>query len=419
MAVNKKTGYSGVENHGDQVRVVFMFEGQRCREPVATAKQTPAGYAKANALREEILQKIKHGVFRYEEYFPHSKRVKKFENPKTFKEVADKWLASKDLDCKDSTLKAFKSQIEYWNEQFGEKEIRAITYFDLKDALKKKKDAGVSAKTRNNYLVPVRGIFDAAFVSGYITTDPSARMRNAQIDKPEPDPFTPTEMHKILAHMRDHFPESVWNYFAFAFGTGLRPSELIELRWSDIDIDERKAHVSRAKVGTKVQPTKTRAKWPVKLTDLAYEALVRQSVLTRLKGPSACVFENPATKQGWSCDKEQRLKYWKPALHACGLHHRDAYQCRHTFVTLLLMAGCKPGYVASQLGHVDETMVHRKYSKWIPDAAYDVAEAEKAADVFTNSAPQLPHEADKPKKGLILQASNWRARRDSNPRPIA
>jgi integrase len=417
MAVDKDTNYSGVQKHGDQVRIVFMFEGKRCREAVNGAKQTPPGYAKANALREEILQKIKHGVFRYEDYFPHSNRVKSIKKPKSFEEVAKTWLKAKKLNCKDASIKAFTSQIAFWNEQFGKREVRDITHLDLLDSLSKKE--GLTAKTRNNYLVPLRGIFDAAFVSGLITTDPTARLRNAKTEKPEPDPFTSIQMHKVLAYMQKHYPEGVWNYFSFAFGTGLRPSEMIELKWSDIDFDERKAKISRAKVGTIVQATKTRAKWPVKLTDLAFDALVRQSRLTRLKGPSAYVFENPATKQGWACDKEQRINYWTPALHGCGLHHRDAYQCRHTFATLLLMSGSKPAYIASQLGHVDATMVFRKYSEWIPDAAEDIAEAEKAADVFTKFAPPLPHEEDKPKKGLIFQASEWCARRDSNPRPAA
>ncbi len=423
MAVNDKTGYSGVEKHGDQVRIVFMYEGKRCREPVPRAQQTSPGYAKANALREEILQKIKYGVFRYEDYFPNSTRakaiVKAIEKPKTFKEVAESWLEGKGLDCKASTIKAFGSQIEFLNEQFGTKEIRSITYFDLTAALLKKKEMGASGKTRNNYLVPIRGIFDAAFVSSYITTNPASRLRNALIVKPEADPFTIDQMHQILTYMQKHYPEGVWNYFTFAFGTGLRPSELIELKWSDIDIGERKVNVSRAKVGTKVQDTKTGARWTATLTDMAFDALMRQSRLTRLKGPSAYIFENPETKQGWACDKEQRLNYWTPALHGCGLHHRDAYQCRHTFVTLLIMAGSRPGYIASQLGHVNAVMVNTKYSSWLKDVDVDIAEAKKAADVFSQSAPQLPHEDEQPKKGLIFQASEWCARRDSNPRPAA
>jgi hypothetical protein len=50
-------------------------------------------------------------------------------------------------------------------------------------------------------------------------------------------------------------------------------------------------------------------------------------------------------------------------------------------------------------------MVFRKYSDWIPGVAEEIAETKKAADVFSQSASQLPHEDGQPKKGLIFQAS--------------
>ncbi|MBB5199155.1 integrase [Glaciimonas immobilis] len=38
---------------------------------------------------------------------------------------------------------------------------------------------------------------------------------------------------------------------------------------------------------------------------------------------------------------------------------------RHTFASSLLMLGANPLYVATQMAHVDTTMITKHYEKWI------------------------------------------------------
>jgi len=260
-----------------------------------------------------------------------------------------------------------------------------IDYLDIARFLA---DLKVSAKTRNNYRIALRGIFGLAVDCGYIDTDPTARLHNEKTERPEILPLTTEERDRILEHMKKHYPATVYNYFLFAFGTGLRPSEMIEIRWGDVDFAKRTVFVTRALVGGAVQPTKTRARWPVRLTELAFQALMLQRPLTYAKGADAPVFENPATNKGWSDDQRQRRLFWTPALHACGIRHRDAYNTRHTFATCLLMAGVAPAYIASQLGHTTSKMIYERYATWIPGALQDDAEAAKAAAAL--SSPTMP-----------------------------
>lgn len=48
-----------------------------------------------------------------------------------------------------------------------------------------------------------------------------------------------------------------------------------------------------------------------------------------------------------------------------GVRYRPPKECRYTSVTLALMAGCDPAWVAAKHGHSVVTML-RSYAKWLP-----------------------------------------------------
>lgn len=78
----------------------------------------------------------------------------------------------------------------------------------------------------------------------------------------------------------------------------------------------------------------------------------------------------------WQDERSQRETYWKPAIAAINaaakqdkekIRYRTAYNTRHTYCTVALMAGIPPAYIASQAGHDVRTLLS-KYAKWIPGA---------------------------------------------------
>jgi integrase len=81
--------------------------------------------------------------------------------------------------------------------------------------------------------------------------------------------------------------------------------------------------------------------------------------------------------------------FWKAAMRVCGIRVRDARQTRHTFATMCLHAGLKPGWVAGQLGHSVE-MFYRVYSKWIE--AQDQGAERRKLDAFLAAPPAAPEQ---------------------------
>ena len=69
---------------------------------------------------------------------------------------------------------------------------------------------------------------------------------------------------------------------------------------------------------------------------------------------------------------------WIPALRKAGVRYRKPYQTRHTYASMMLMAGENPMWVAKQMGHTDWSLTAKRYARWIqsdmPDAGNKAVE---------------------------------------------
>jgi integrase len=60
-----------------------------------------------------------------------------------------------------------------------------------------------------------------------------------------------------------------------------------------------------------------------------------------------------------------RINVWNPALERAGLTHRNPYQTRHTFASLMLANGEEPAWVARMMGHATTKMLYEHYYRFI------------------------------------------------------
>lgn len=375
----------GIEIRDGKIRLSFMRDGVRCREVLPLAP-TPANLRYAERLRREIVDKIRLGSFRYAEYFPDSPRCGADKSaPVTFGDYAKRYLKLR-TDLAKSTMKSYRAALNsFWLPTLGKMVLTEIVFTDVSVALAGR--AWKTNKTRNNYLIVLRRVLDAAFVDGIIDRNPADRVRNAKVQQQEPDPLLLEEVEIILAKMRERYHEQVASYFEFATFSGLRTSELIALEWGDVDFRRNQVCVRKAFVEGEVKSTKTNRIRYVDLNSRAKAALMRQKHLTFLAGGH--VFLNPVTGAPWADDYRQRINYWHPTLKALGLRARDAYQTRHTYATLLLMSGANPAYVAQQLGHTTMKMTLERYARWMPRADNGAEIAKFEARLSSENVPKV------------------------------
>lgn len=373
-----------VEPRASSIRLKFTHLGKRQVETL-DLPPTPANIKAAERLLARIVASIDAGIYRRADYFEDAKSTGAH---LTFREYSSQWLET--IVVAKSTLRSYRTALEAsWNPTLGDMVLQQIRHSDTARALASRAKV-VSGKTLNNHLIVLRAVFAAAVADEIIPekSDPTAKLKNAKHQAAEADPFDPEERDLILARMADRLPEAVWNYYEFAFYTGLRPSEQIVVRWPDIDWRHRTVKIHRAQVDGEEKNTKTSTAREIDLSDNALAALKRQKALTFMIDQEGVVFRNPNTGRPWAGEQVQRKRYFKPTLRALGIRERDAYQTRHTFATVLLMGGINPAYIAKQLGHATTAMVHKVYAKWIARADKG-AEAARANAVMSGNRPDI------------------------------
>lgn len=362
-------GKSGIKPHGKGIQVTFYWNGERYR-PTLKIPPTPTNLKYAERLKGEIEKKIAFGHYTLEQYandFPTSRIAKSAPRARqtdTFHDAADKWVKTLS-NLAQGSLRNYLKCLSFWKDaiEVGTR-LDDMSYSELAALANSQ---GWKPKHRNNMLIPLRGIFAMATLDGQIAKDPTENIKNSKPQKPNPDPFTLEEVNKITAELMTRYDEQIYNYFEFAFFTGVRPEEQIALRWDDIDWTLETARIERVRTaGADRGWTKTAKGRDIELNSRALAALTRQKKFTFLKDPY--IFHNPVTGKRWNSEHSQRRAYWTPTIKRLGMRHRRQYETRHTFATINLMAGANPMWVAQQLGHQTMQMTLSVYSKWIVGA---------------------------------------------------
>lgn len=372
-----RTG-SGVEVRENSIRLHFTYQGTACKETLKTDGKpmapTPANLKYAHRLADQIKDKIRHDTFVYADYFPASKTATTGQGASTADRL-NLWYETL-VGKEGSSLKGYKSALEWWKDQIGARPVRALLKSDVLAALATKPDW--TGKTRNNKMSVLRQALQLAIDDGALDTSPVAGIDSFSHQSPPPDPFDQEEAEAIIAGLALHYDEQVARYFGVKFYTGLRTSESLAMAWNWIDWRRKQMAVGQAVVLGEFKPnTKTNIARQVQLNSRAIGFLTDQKASTFLM-KAGWIFPDPRTGERWTDDEPPRELYWRPCLKRLGIRYRSPYETRHTYATMLLMGGAKPAWAAKQMGHSVQQFLDT-YSKWLDGGENDVEMAKLEA----------------------------------------
>ncbi|KHT61598.1 integrase [Photobacterium gaetbulicola] len=350
--------------------------GVRFRE-TSGMPATPSNIKKAKAVLKRLNAELALGSFDYKEFFPHSKKVEKFEllvrarNPAIaepyFDTYTEAWLERNSHQWKNSYLKAVHSILNnYLLPAFKNTLVDAITLKDVQTLRSQlctltKNDGKrkLSNKRINIIFVPLISILHSA-ADEFGFPYPLERLQPLREEPSDPNPMTQEEVQRFMAAV----PSQWYDYYLIRFHTGMRSCEVHGLKKDCVDFNHGLIRVRRNWVAGELTTVKTPKSNREIIMTPTVEAALRRAVEA---SPSDFVFTNP---NGAPLDTRYiNRKVWYPTLKKVGLPKRRGYQTRHTAAVLHLAAHENPLYVSRLLGHSSTQMLYEVYAPYVINAA--------------------------------------------------
>lgn len=366
---------TGVEVRDSSIRLHFTFDGKSRKETLKTDGEplapTPANIKYAHKMAAEIKLKIRYGTFVFADYFPASKSATTGRGI-TVADRLDVWYDTL-VGKEGSSLRGYRSARDWWKEKIGSVPMRALIKSQVLAALASEPEW--SGKTRNNKMSVLRQAIALAMADDVVKFSALAGIEAFAHQRAVPDPFSQEEADAIVSGLARHYDEQIARYFGAKFYTGLRTSESLAMRWEWVDWRLKHLGVCGAVVlGEHKDRTKTHVVRQVQLNSRALQFLKDQKPATFLAGRTPgedWIFPDPRTRERFTDDEPPRELWWRPCLKRLGIRYRSPYETRHTYASMMLMAGMKPAFCAGQMGHSVEEF-HRTYAKWIDGGRDDV-----------------------------------------------
>lgn len=226
----------------------------------------------------------------------------------------------------------------------GNKRIDRVTEKDLQDVINKAyAQHGLAAKTLLNLRGDLAAFCKFCRQSKVSTLFPEDLKIPASAKRPNKGILQPADLLKLFnidttQRRGKAVREEYINAFRFEVLTGMRPGEIIGLRWEDIH--GRTVHLQRSiNYFNEVTQGKNRnAVRTVELPDMALDVLDAQRELTGDEESVFCI----------SCEQTYR-KHWERYRVSNGISKTTPYELRHTFVSVAKVL--PEGQVKAVVGH--------------------------------------------------------------------
>lgn len=185
--------------------------------------------------------------------------------------------------------------------------------------------------------------------------------RAKQEAKPFTNYYTKEELNNFLKACKDYGQPLYYTYFRLLAYTGLRPSEALALRWSDINIFSATLSVRRTvdtKEHNKVVIDTPKTAHSIRTIDIDPSTIKlltswhrsNDNKVVKINNGDDYVFYNPKRPEGVFV--RQDASRWDTKI--CELYklrHISPHGFRHTHASMLFSAGAKPKEVQERLGH--------------------------------------------------------------------
>ncbi|MEU0218410.1 site-specific integrase [Streptomyces sp. NPDC006265] len=272
-----------------------------------------------------------------------------------------------------STFDKYEAHVRlYLVPLLGAKRLESLGVADVRRFLVRLEKETTAATAKESHRV-LRSALSSACREELIARNVAKLVEPPRTDKPELHPWTLDETLDFLAASRK---DPLYAAFVLAIAMGLRRGEIVGLRWSDLDLDNRvlyvRHQVQRRRGVLYDDDPKSRRRRAVPLPALCIAPLrwhrLRQADARAKAGErwqeSDYVF---ATRTGRPVEPRNLYRSFTRVAVSAGLRVIRLHDARHGTATLLTAAGVAPRVVMEILGHSQISITMDVYTHVVQD----------------------------------------------------
>jgi integrase len=185
-------------------------------------------------------------------------------------------------------------------------------------------------------------ILDRAVAYEIIRHNPAKHATKFHVTYTKQEPYNSKEMQVILENSTGWFKV----FMHLAFTTGMRPGELLGLKWEDINFDKGVIHLQRS-ISKGIVTTNTYTKNHNRMVIAPSVVLDMIKILER---KSEYVFVNPHGKPFYE-SKSISKGYLQPLCKEFGIEYKGLKATRHTYVSIMRNGGVSQEFILDIVGH--------------------------------------------------------------------
>lgn len=300
---------------------------------------------------------------------------------RTLAEFFPEWLQSKSIKLRKHTLEVYTGHVnKHITPRLGRFELLKITtaqierfYIDLA------KEADLSPRTILDIHKIVKSAFEAAVKRKYVSNNPVKDAETPKVDKKEMTVWGVQEANMFLKVAREH---RLYPAFLLALTTGMRQSEILGLRWKDIDFENETLSVRQTlshdgKELTVQTKTKSSTR-TISLDQRVLEGLQKHKRIV-MKEMLAVrpVYKNNdlvvCTGFGTPVQPRNLLRTFYNLIKKANVPKIRFHDLRHTVASLMLQGDINPKIVKEILGHSDVRITLDIYCHVLPSVHKETA----------------------------------------------
>jgi len=236
--------------------------------------------------------------------------------------------------------------------------ITEVTPYHIQKYIDKKYKDGQSAKSIQKHLVVIHGVMQEALKFNVIPFDPSDRVTLPRLERHVGKAYTVEQANQLIRVLKD---EPAKPAVMLGLFLGLRRSEVLGLRWQDIDFDKDIVHIRNTVVRTKTLIEHEETKSQASKRDLILMPALKTYLLQVKAGQ-----ENNRELMGSSYVESDHVCVWPDGrllspdyvthrfsdiLEVNNLPHIKFHELRHSAGSILIEQGQSAKQVQEYLGH--------------------------------------------------------------------